>query len=74
MKNTFAALAVVLGVLTVTGVVKSEQPVAPCKADQELLKQNTLLLKTVTEMYAQSKKEADDTKKKYEALIEKGCK
>jgi hypothetical protein len=74
MKNTFAALAVVLGVLTVTGVVRSEPPTVPCKADQELLKQNTQLLKTITDMYAQSKKEADDTRKKYESLIEKGCK
>lgn len=74
MKNMFATLALVLGVMMVTGVIKSEPPATPCKADEELMKQNTQLLKTITDMYAQSKKEADDAKKKYESLIEKGCK
>jgi hypothetical protein len=74
MNNLFTGMAILLGVLMVTGVVKSEKAPPPCKADQELLKQNTQLLKTITDMYAQSKKEADDTRKKYESLIEKGCK
>jgi outer membrane murein-binding lipoprotein Lpp len=75
--NISRVVAIVFGALLVAGVVKSSTD-QPCTVNDKLMAMVADQDKKITDMMVEAKKEADDTKKKYEQLVteleQKGCK
>jgi len=75
--NISRVIAIVFGALLVAGVVKSSTD-EPCTVNDKLLGIVADQDKKITDMMVEAKKEADDTKKKYQSLIDElektGCK